>query len=486
MSNQAHMQSLLTKLVKWWLKSTANLPHGWTFNKNNNSLELKQKLADFWEVKGCLIRHHVRPRSKKFLPGDQADLPVPLEKLDDVRVTIFREPGQEPSAITDHFKTENVFKRHSKEAAKGLPSKWVGCTIFQINAVTRKECGMTATLSSSSPTSVKPIRKAAQHMKNQQLRHIKKEKSKSEIREKNLTPAEQQLFFEAKCKELCSFFECGVWEFTTSDKADADRTLSSRMLLKWAKNPDGTPRAKARLVVRGYNDADALAGNLDTQSPTASRLARNLLLSISAILRWNGLSADVATAFLQGLPQQRQLWLRLPNDCLHILGCGPETRMALIKPVYGQLDAPRRWWQEATRRLTQEGWTPHDLDPYLFVLHHHREDGSSVPCGLIALHVDDMLGAGDRSCSTYIAAERRLKEVFEFRSWQEDHESMEYCGVIHNRKDFTWNLSQSHFLHKVKPVTIHRGRGPEDPMNEHDRGQLRALLGSLQWPSVQS
>ncbi|CAK9008180.1 unnamed protein product [Durusdinium trenchii] len=129
-------------------------------------------------------------------PSDQADLPVPLEKLDDVRVTIFREPGQEPSATTDHFKTENVFKRHSKEAAKGLPPKWVGCTIFQINAVTRMELGMTATLSSSSPTSVKPIRKAAQHMKNQQLRHIKKEKSKSEIKEKNLTQAEQQLFFE--------------------------------------------------------------------------------------------------------------------------------------------------------------------------------------------------------------------------------------------------------------------------------------------------
>ena len=114
--------------------------------------------------------------------------------------------------------------------------------------------------------------------------HQERENSKSEIREKNLTQAEQQLFYEAKCKELRSFFECGVWEFTTSNKADADRTLSSRMLLKCAKNSDGTPRAKARLVVRGYNDADALAGVLDTQSPTASRLARNLLPSISAML----------------------------------------------------------------------------------------------------------------------------------------------------------------------------------------------------------
>lgn len=98
-----------------------------------------------------------------------------------------------------------------------------------------------------------------------------------------------------------------------------------------------------------------------------------------------------------------------------------------IKPDYGQLDAPRRWWQEATRRLTQEGWTPRDLDPCPFVLHHPQKDGSTTPRGLIALHVDDALGAGDRNCPTYAGAERRLKEAFAFRSWQEDHETMEYC-----------------------------------------------------------
>ena len=309
-----------------------SLPKGWTFNKNNHTFELKHKLADFWEITGgCLIRHHVRPRSKKFVPSDIADLPIPLENLDDVRVTVFREPGCDSSSVTDHFKTENMF-----------------------------------------------------------------------------------------CAR--------------------------------------TPRRRPRDVLPNGSDA----------------------LSISSMLKWHGWSADVATAFLQGMPQTRQLWLRLPNDCLQILGCGPETRAALIKPVYGQLDAPRRWWQEATRRLTGE------LDPCLFALHHTLEDGTTVPCGLIALRVDDMLGAGDRSCPTYVAAERRLKEVFDFRSWQEDSETMEYCGVLHDRKDFCWTLSQRHFLQKVKPVTIHRGRSQEDLMTEPDRAQLRALLGSLQWPSVQS
>ena len=56
---------------------------------------------------------------------------------------------------------------------------------------------------------------------------------------------ERKAFYEAKCKELGSFFEDGIWESSTSSEADPDRSLTSRM------NSDGSPRAKARLVVRG-------------------------------------------------------------------------------------------------------------------------------------------------------------------------------------------------------------------------------------------
>ena len=38
----------------------------------------------------------------------------------------------------------------------------------------------------------------------------------------------------------------------------------------------------------------------------------------------------------------------------------------------------------------------------------------------------------------------------------------------------------------MKPITIHKGRSAEDEMNEHDKSQLRALLGSIQWPAVQT
>lgn len=83
-------------------------------------------------------------------------------------------------------------------------------------------------------------------------------------------------------------------------------------------------------------------------------------MSISACLFWCGWSADVATAFLQGLlAQERLLWVKLPLDAVRLLGGDENTRMLLHKPCYGQLDAPKRWLMEAARRLKDLGWEPH-------------------------------------------------------------------------------------------------------------------------------
>ena len=313
-------------------------------------------------------------------------------------------------------------------------------------------------------------------------------KAKAEVSEKNLTQAEKELFYHAKMKELKSFFECGVWEFATTSDSIPERIRTSRMLLKWSKNADGTPRAEARLVVRGFNDVDALNGELTTASPTTSRLSRPLLLSISSCLHWKAWAADVATAFLQGLPQERSLWLKLPAQALEILGASPDTRMFLKKPVYGQIDTPRRWYLEALRRLESLNWKQHQLDPCCFMLYDETMFEGDFPklVGILILHVDDMLAAGDESSATYVEAERKLKEVFNFRTWQEDKQVLEYCGVQLERKDHAWSIHPENYWHKVKPVTIHKGRSAEDEMNEHDKTQLRALLGSLQWPAVQT
>ena len=103
-----------------------------------------------------------------------------------------------------------------------------------------------------------------------------------------------------------------------------------------------------------------------------------------------------------------------------------------------------------------------------------------VPYACTSMTYDDMLGAGDRTNARYLEAESNLKEIFNFRTWEDDSQVLEYCGVKLHRKDFAWGLEQEDFLRKVKPITLHKGRSPENEMNDHDRSQLRGLLGSQQ------
>ena len=434
-----------------------------------------------WSLGTCVSVTLTRPRL--FDPNGFKDIPIPVEHLDNTRVTVHHTIDGQIASFTDDFKNQMHFTKDLKKHQ--LPAQWFGITVFQINATTRKELGMTAQDQRSS------AKKVAQDAKVQQKRVFRRDmaKNKGEISEKHLTAAEKELFLQAKVKELQSFFENGVWEFSTSADAIPERTLTSRILLKWSKNTDGTPRAKARLVVRGFNDVDALNGNLDTASPTTSRLSRSILLTVSSCLRWKAWAADVSTAFLQGLPQERQLWLRLPAEALRILGAPPETRMYLKKPVYGQLDAPRRWYLEALRRLEGLGWKRHQLDPCLFMLFDDSNitDGDTPKLvGLLIIHVDDILAAGDETSAVYADVEKRLKEVFNFRTWEADTQTLEYCGVKLERQNYAWSVHQEDYWKKVKPITIHKGRSAEDEMNEHDKSQLRALLGSIQWPAVQT
>ena len=226
---------------------------------------------------------------------------------------------------------DGSLKVHNDDGSQttSTTTSWTGATVYQITGQARRELGMYANLNA---------KKIGRDLKTK----AKKTNSKT-VDERRLDVDQRALFQAAKAKELQPFFQNDVWIFDTD--ANPSRTLSACMLLTWSKNADGSPRAKARLIVRGYADVDALNGQLETSSPTTTRLSRNMLISLSSTLGWKLWTSDISTAFLQGLPQERKIWIRLPADALALLGCGPETRMLLRRPCYGQLDAPRRWWK---------------------------------------------------------------------------------------------------------------------------------------------
>ena len=182
--------------------------------------------------------------------------------------------------------------------------------------------------------------------------------------------------------------------------------------------------------------------------------------------------------------------MKLPADALAILRATQDTRMLLLKPLYGQLDALRRWYLEAVRRHRELGLKQHPLDPCCFLVYEdedkagglnpqHSVLGEHWLCGMICLHVDDMLGAGSATSPTYQQLIAKLKEEFNFREWKQGSE-LEYCGArIHKDGESITPSTctrSSRFLHRV---TL-------DLMLNFYHTRSRNYVVSLQWPAVQS
>ena len=63
----------------------------------------------------------------------------------------------------------------------------------------------------------------------------------------------------------------------------------------------------------------------------------------------------------------------------------------------------------------------------------------------------------------------------------------EYCGCEIEKTELGGRkLHQTKYLEKVHPITYDKKRGTHESLHEREVTQLRGLLGSLQWPAVQT
>ncbi|CAK0906464.1 unnamed protein product [Prorocentrum cordatum] len=90
---------------------------------------------------------------------------------------------------------------------------------------------------------------------------------------------------------------------TTKEVKDPADVIRCRWVL--TRKSDGT--AKARLVLLGYQTEDI--GQEPTASPTASRRARNILLTVAAASSWNIVKGDVTSALLQANDLKKDLFV---------------------------------------------------------------------------------------------------------------------------------------------------------------------------------
>ena len=196
-----------------------------------------------------------------------------------------------------------------------------------------------------------------------------------------------------------------------------DQILRCRWILTWKSIDDEEKvklkltknvKAKARLVILGY--LDPKIDEVPRDSPTLGRHSKMLLLQLIASKGWSLRSFDIKARFLQGKNQKdRILAIEPVPEIIKMMGLTPQEICKLEKGAYV-------WWRSIhvvpsnTRRTFGFRFQQSPFDPCLFIL---RDSNSGQPDGILGLHVDDGLCAGNER---FLKVLEQLEKKYPFGS----------------------------------------------------------------------
>ena len=233
---------------------------------------------------------------------------------------------------------------------------------------------------------------------------------------------------------------------------------------------------KARLVARGDLEPD---NGIRTDSPTASRQAMRIFLSYAASSNWIINAIDFSNAFVQGVPLDREVFMRLPPDYRKKK---PGVVLKLKKCLYGLRDASRRWNLRLDSELKKLGMKVSYMDRSLYL--YFDKHGNLAGIGL--LWVDDLVYAGTsefhdiiRKLSATFTVGKFESQKFCFTGWnlQQDKD-----GITLTQSKFQQQMDVERFQDLKKP----QGYDNHEEVNDELQQLFRKGLGVLQWLSHNS
>ena len=102
--------------------------------------------------------------------------------------------------------------------------------------------------------------------------------------------------------------------------------------MRWVHTWKVAEDTKARLVVKGFTDPDLT--EIRSESPTLSRLSRQLILQLSASRGFRLKNRDVKTAFLSGDREEARQIADYARTSVEIRNCGvrfPKRAKSLVE-----------------------------------------------------------------------------------------------------------------------------------------------------------
>ena len=275
----------------------------------------------------------------------------------------------------------------------------------------------------------------------------------------------KDLVSRAKSEELTSWKEQNVY-------SEVEDSGQDRISVRWVisdKVKEGKVVTKARLCARGFEEVQYFRKD----SPTCSKECVRFVMALTASMKWSLNSIDIKTAFLQGRPFDREVYLKPPREA------GTKKLWKLNKCVYGLKDASRQWYLTLKAEITKVGGKISVHEPGLFFC--HSKDNTLT--GVMPCHVDDLLWSGTGTFRKSVV--KRLHEKFIVGT--SSSVAFEYVGI---EMEQDWvskaiTISQNTYAESLQYIDIGETRleNKSSRLTSEETTTLQEAIGQLNWLS---
>ena len=311
-------------------------------------------------------------------PQVMSDPPVLSEGEETDIQDSFSPEGENPSSSIPEGETSPALRRSSRTRSApikftsdfGPASKWQGDQVQAMTAAMEGSCFMDEDWSEIQAMLVgidsdqSFLFPKTYQLSDMVLAAIKHDPDTPSLMEA-LSGENAHQFKKAMTKEIEALKARKTWTIIHKSKLPKGaRVIPTTWAMKIKRYPNGDFRSfKARFCVRGDLQKKTVS-DIDTYSPVVQWSTVRLMLIISIALNLKTRSTDFSNAFAQAEMKGDPVYIAVPPK----MGGFPSgSVLKLNKSLYGQVDAPKMWYDKLRAGLEERGFTACKADPCLFI-----------------------------------------------------------------------------------------------------------------------
>ena len=344
--------------------------------------------------------------------------------------------------------------------------------------------------------------------------YLTKKMGSAEVQLQKLTPYQRALFERAKAKEVGSFIKNNALRKCLNDAEirqafGSNRIIKARWVLTWKATPpdeladarqsavndkntvldlDGSRKAKARIVLLGFQHPSLLDRSFKTSAPVMSTIGRNIMYLLATHHQWPIHGLDLATAFLQTAPTEadQEIWTSGVKELRDALHLSDNSVMRVLRNIYGSTTAPRGLWLSLHRKLLELEATPIMGERCLwawFPKEHKDKHGRPCLLGAMGGHVDDFHVVGNPHSPEWATIYAKILGAYKWGTAKKDNLKTQ----VQPDGNFKIVIDQEAYIETVADLDIPATRLREDgPLSKAEVGACRTAIGACQWLAIQT